>query len=248
MSNTHNGRLRKYFRHVGWSHPAHCPVLRTQIVHGWPASPSALDPVLQPYFKLRHEFSVQADFVFRGTWLVVPGDLRESLIRIAHEGHQGMVRTKKRLREIYWWPKMDLSVANKISACQLCLSLDKTAKTSTPPLQHVPLPWDKLAIDIVDPFKTAVWDCLYALTLIDYYSKWPEVAFTGSVATKQVTSFLTSVFNRHSNPTTIMSDNGPQFTSPEVPSWKRETLSTFILRYTVPPCCKWNHWTFPESA
>ena len=105
---------------------------------------------------------------------MVPGELRESLIRIAHEGHQGIVRTKQRLREMYWWPRMDTLVEQKITACQLCLSLDKTAKTSAVPLQPVPLPsapWEKLAMDIVGPFETAVWDCRYALTLTDYYSK-----------------------------------------------------------------------------
>uniref|UniRef100_A0A3B3RYT1 Gypsy retrotransposon integrase-like protein 1 n=1 Tax=Paramormyrops kingsleyae TaxID=1676925 RepID=A0A3B3RYT1_9TELE len=200
---------------------ASCPelsALRMQISRSWPASLSALDPVLQPYYKLRAELSVQADFVFRGARLIVPGALRDSLVHIAHEGHQGIVRTKQRLRDIYWWPKMDINVMDKIAACQLCLSLDKTTKVSQVPLQPVPLPsapWEKLAIDIVGPFETAVWDCRYAITLTDYYSKWPEVAFTASITTKQVTSFLTTVFSRHGNPTTIVSDNGPQFTSPE---------------------------------
>lgn len=217
---------------------SHCPelsALRTQIGRGWPPSPSALDPVLHPYYKLRHELSVQADFVFRVTRLVVPGVLCESLVRIAHEGHQGMVRTKQHLREIYLWPKMDTFVADKMYACQLSLSLDKTAKTSAVTLQPVPLPsapWEKLAIDIISPFETAVWDCRYALTLTDYYSKWPEVAFTASVATKQVTSFLTSVFSRHGNPTTIVSDNGPEFTSPEFAAFLKERDITHI-RTTV---------------
>ncbi|KAI5085965.1 hypothetical protein C0J45_23073, partial [Silurus meridionalis] len=74
-----------------------CPepsALRTQMVRGWPPSSVTLDPVLRPYYKLRHEFSVQDDFVFRGSRLVVPAELRKSLVCIAHEGHQGIVRTK----------------------------------------------------------------------------------------------------------------------------------------------------------
>ncbi len=62
---------------------ARCPelsALRSQIAYGWPPSPAALDPVLRLYNKLRHEFSVQADFIFRGSRLVVPGELRESLV------------------------------------------------------------------------------------------------------------------------------------------------------------------------
>lgn len=88
---------------------------------------------------------------------------------------------------------MDTLVAEKITACQLCLSLDKNAKASAVQLQPVPLTsasCEKLEIDIVGPFETAVWDCQYALTLTDYYSKWPEGAFTASVATKP---YLSSV-------------------------------------------------------
>ncbi len=131
------------------------PALRSQIACGWPPSPAALDPVLHPYYKLRHEFSVQADFIFRGLRLVVPGELRESLVRIAHESHQGIVRTKLRLHEIYWWPKMNKLVEEKVTNYKLCSSLDKTAKASAVPLQPVTLPsapWEKLVIDIVGPF------------------------------------------------------------------------------------------------
>lgn len=105
---------------------------------------------------------MQDVFVFRGTRLVVPGKLCESLFHTAHVSHQGMVRTKQCLREIYWWPKMDTYVADKIFACQRCLSLVKTAKTFAVPLRPVPLPsapLEKLAINIVGPFETAVWDC-----------------------------------------------------------------------------------------
>lgn len=65
-------------------------------------------------------------------------------------------------------------MAEKITAFHLCLFVDKTAKTSAVPLQPVPLPsgpWEKLSIDILGPFETAVWNCQYALTLIDYCSK-----------------------------------------------------------------------------
>ncbi len=111
-----------------------CPelsALRSQIACGWPPSPSALDPVLRLYYKLRHEFSVQANFIFRGSRLEVPGELLELLVCIAHESHQEIVRTKQRLREIYWWPKMDKLVEEKFTNCQLCSSLDiKHIRTS----------------------------------------------------------------------------------------------------------------------
>lgn len=55
-----------------------------------------------------------------------------------------------------------------------------------------------------------------------------KVAFTVSVATKQVISFLTSVFSRHGNPTTLVSDNGPQFASPEFAAFLKEKNIKYI--------------------
>lgn len=83
------------------------------------------------------------------------------------------------------------------------MSSDKTATVSAAPLQPVPFPsspWEKMAIDIVGPFETASWDCRHLMTLIDYHTKWPEVAFTSSITTKNVTKFLISVFSRFGNP------------------------------------------------
>lgn len=198
---------------------ASCPEitnLRTQITCGWPSSSKGLDPDLLPYYKLRLELCVKDHFVFRDSRLVVPIALRPDLITIAHESHQGVVRTKQRLRELYWWPKMDAEVLSAIRSCQLCQLNDKTAKPRPAPLQPVPLPdgpWQKVAMDIVGPFEFAPPACRYAVTLIDYYSKWPEVAFSQTITTETVTTFLSSVFSRHGNPLSIVTDNGVQFTS-----------------------------------
>ena len=48
--------------------------------------------------------------VFRGERIVAPTELRRRLFSLAHEGHQGMIRTKQRLRELFWWPGMDTDV------------------------------------------------------------------------------------------------------------------------------------------
>ncbi|KAL6467035.1 hypothetical protein MHYP_G00248390 [Metynnis hypsauchen] len=42
-----------------------------------------------------------------------------------------------------------------------------------------------LAMDVVAPFETAIWECRYVLPLIDYHSKWPKVVFVSSVTAQQ---------------------------------------------------------------
>lgn len=209
--------------------------LHAQIAHGWPSSSASVDNILRPYFQLCDELSVQQDYVFRGSCLVVPVMLRHTLVKLVYEGHQGIVRTKQLLRELYWWPGIDYLVKEHIQTCQMCLSSDKTANISAALLQPVPfpsVPWDKVATDVVGPFETAVWDC-YALTLIDYHSKWPEVAFTTSITTQSVITFLSSVFIRYGNPRTIVSDNGTQFKSADFSKFLKESDIRHVLLCTT---------------
>ena len=197
-----------------------CPVLtklRAQLQKGWPSHKATLEPDLQPFFSIRHELAVMNECIVRGTHrLLVPESLQKRLIDIAHETHQGIVRTKQRLRELYWWPKMDCHIETMIKNCTTCRQNDKSTVTHDAPLQPVPLPsaaWEKVSVDIVGPFEIAPPDCRFAITMVDYYSKWPEVAFAPRADTATIIQFLTTVFSREGNPKDLISDNGPQFLS-----------------------------------
>lgn len=166
----------------------------------------AVDKDLRPYSPYippsKDELSVQKDYVFRGSHLLVPVSLRHILVNLAHDGHRGIVCTKQRLQELYWWPGIDSLVKEKVKNCQVCVSSDKTAIVSAAPLQPVPYPsgpWEKVTVDIVGLFETATWDCQYMITLTDYHNKWPEVAFTTLITTQNVIKFLTSVFSQFGN-------------------------------------------------
>ncbi|XP_037555211.1 uncharacterized protein K02A2.6-like [Dermacentor silvarum] len=113
---------------------------------------------------------------------------------------------------------MDKQVEIAIHNCTVCQAADKSAKTAVTPLQPVPLPerpWQKVVIDIVGPTEKAPHDCRFAITLVGYFSKLPEVQFCSHLSTRTVTVFLLSVFSRGRYPDEIVCDNGPQFCSRE---------------------------------
>ncbi len=82
-----------------------CPVLTKLSTYqqtGWPKYKEDVDLHVQPYFPIRHELAVVEGCMVRGTHrLLVPESLQKKLIDLAHESHQGMVRTKQRLRQLY---------------------------------------------------------------------------------------------------------------------------------------------------
>ena len=50
------------------------------------------------------------NIVMRGDRIVMPESVWKHTLRLAHEGHQGMVRTKTRLNGKVWWPQIDKQV------------------------------------------------------------------------------------------------------------------------------------------
>ncbi len=63
------------------------------------------------------------------------------------------------------------------------------------------------------PFNAASADCHFVVTLVDYYRKWPKIAFVSHPTTQAMMQFLSTVFSREGNPKELISDNGVQFTS-----------------------------------
>ncbi|XP_033098556.1 uncharacterized protein K02A2.6-like [Anneissia japonica] len=135
------------------------------------------------------------------------------------------MRTKKRLRQLYWWPRMDIQVENIIKHCKVCIEHNKTvrvSKASMTPIEYPSGPWEKLGLDIVGPCDLLPNQCRFAITLIDYYSKWPEVCFVPKVTTQVVMDFLSGVFVREGYPLELITDHGVQFVSYEMKQFLKQ--------------------------
>lgn len=189
--------------------------------HGFPKSSKDCEPAVKPFFPIRHELSTDGELVIRAeTQVVVPNSLRRDYLERAHSSHDGIARCKQLLRTVAWWPGLDADVTRIVSECERCRCSDKTlsGRVRTEPLQPVELPeqpWAQLGVDIVGPIPSAPADCRYAVTLIDYFSKWAEVGLMASTETVNIIRFLDGVWSREGYPGSLVSDNGTQFTSEE---------------------------------
>ena len=60
---------------------------------------------LQSLYHIREELAVtQEECLLRGPRLVIPSSLTQKVVDLAHRSHQGMVKTKNRLRTRYGFP------------------------------------------------------------------------------------------------------------------------------------------------
>ena len=138
---------------------------------------------------------------------------------IAHEGHQGLVKTKQLLREKIWFPKIDEEVKKLINNCMACQA--NSPASHPDPLQMSPLPpelWHTVHMDFCGPFLTEE----YVLVVIDAYSRFPEVDVVSSTAAKGTISKLERIFSTHGIPRVVRTDNGPPFTSHEFKAFMDE--------------------------
>ena len=164
------------------------------------------------YAPIAGELCVIGKLVLRGTRILLPTKLRAQALGLAHEGHLGIVGTKQKLRTKVWWPGMDKAAERY---CRTCHGCQLVARPDPPePLKPTPLPqgpWEDLAVDIMGPLPSGH----YLLVVVDYYSRYYEVAILPSTTTGKVIECLEDIFSRHGLPISLKSDRGPQFISDE---------------------------------
>ena len=205
--------------------------LRQQIPRPWPRRYSECVPELQPFYRCREELAVLDDVVLRGGRVLVPEALRSRLVELAHEGHQGIVRTKQRLRDMYWWPGMDRVAEEQVKSCQICSLADKTASPRHAPLHPVPFPdepWSKLGLDFIGPMAGGRPGQRFAIVSIDYHSKWIEVGFCQHPTSEVVIQFIDKLACREGYPKEIVSDCGSAFTSERFTTYLRNIGVTHV--------------------
>ena len=88
---------------------------------GWPAWPATVtDKQLQPYSSKRDELSLEDEILLWGRRVVVPPQVRDTVMEEAHSAHIGIARIKSLTRQLVCWPKIDLDLEAKVRNCSVC--------------------------------------------------------------------------------------------------------------------------------
>ncbi|XP_055623701.1 uncharacterized protein K02A2.6-like [Toxorhynchites rutilus septentrionalis] len=175
--------------------------IKTQV---WPSS-------LFAYQAFSKELGVIQGVVVRDDRIILPSKLRQRALDIAHRGHPGVVSMKRNLREKVWWPYMDRDVEHRVQECAGCASVSSQGPPE--PMHRKEMPnraWQDLAIDFL-----SAKECATFLVLVDYYSRFLSVTEMKSTNARKTIEVLESVFNEHTYPETVRTDNGPPFASEE---------------------------------
>ena len=171
------------------------------------------DPDITPFFRVRSELYTVEDVVFRLNQIVIPRNLQRKVVKSAHSlGHFGMSKTKRMLREKYWFPKMNDIVESIVGQCFECQVTTKQNRKEPVKMTVIPeKPWEVVSVDFGGHFP----DGHYNLVAIDKRTRYAEVETIHSTAAKPTMKKLKKMFATHGTPKRIEGDNRPPFTSKE---------------------------------
>ena len=89
---------------------------------------------LSNYSRVRDTLTVNKSgyLVMRDYRIVVPRTLQHRVVELAHEGHQGICKTKALLRTKVWFPGVDTAAEEAVKRCIPCQA--NTTRRETEPL------------------------------------------------------------------------------------------------------------------
>ena len=185
-----------------------CRQLISFCLNGWPEKSQLKGPV-KKFHAVSSQLSVEDGLLMRGSRIVIPSYLRQDMLHLIHEGHQGIVKCRERARHSVWWPGLSTQLEDLVYNCPVCVKERVQRPEPLSPTKFPSRPWQKLGTDLFD------WKGSKYLLVVDYFSRFVEISKLSGETCGEVVRHMKSIFARHGVPEELMSDNGPQFAASE---------------------------------
>ena len=183
---------------------------------GWPVRDGGVSPEIRPYFSFRDELIPEDGVILKGDKIVVPTSLQQDYAQQVHRGHIGLEATKRRAKDIMFWPTMNRDIEKLVEQCGICNSLKHHQQRE--PLMPYPVPNRPWAIVGTDLFE---WRSHTYLITVDSYSGWFEINTLTNTSTAMIVKKLKGHFARFGIPDLLISDSGSQYESREFQDFKK---------------------------
>lgn len=88
-------------------------------LRGWPKIDNNSLELIH-YYRRRNEITIENGCLLLGTKVIIPKVLQSEVLRLFHEEHVGIVRTKMLMRSYCWWPRINEDIEQFIGSCEIC--------------------------------------------------------------------------------------------------------------------------------
>lgn len=176
----------------------------------------------QLYFKATPLPGRKHAFPFRK---VVPESWKSRVMDESHAapsaGHLGVSKTKARICQRYFWPKMGHDIERYVRSCGVCLQSKSRNGVKNQGLmgkfKFANAPFQMISMDFIGPLTSSSQQNTVILVITDWFSKFVSLfPLRRATAAKVVEVLERQIFLQFGVPEVVIMDNGKQFVSKEL--------------------------------
>jgi len=173
--------------------------------NGWPKNINRnITGEIKHFFKLRYDITVQDDLVYLDNKIIIPKNLRKTILTLLHETHLSAHKQKFLAKSIFYWLGINSDIFNFVEDCSLCQKFKRNQIKQTLINHEIPkAPFLKIGMDIAE-YKGSNY-----LIVVDYYSRWLEIIEIRHKDSSTIISKLKPLFSKFGIPVEIIADNMP---------------------------------------
>ena len=170
------------------------------------------DPDLKKFNGVFEQLYIEDEVIYFGSRVVIPTVQHLRLLTELHYSHIGVVKMKETVRRYFWWPGITRDIEAIAAKCEGCRKYRK----KPPPAPLCPWPYSRRPME-----RVHIDYCEYKgkmiLVMVDSFSKkiWTRLMMSDTTAYKTLAVLFGWFCEQTGFPTTLVSDNGPQFASKE---------------------------------
>ena len=143
--------------------------------------------------------------VYQDNRIIVPKALRNFVLEKLHSSHSGISKTRMLAQQTYFWPGISRDISNLIANCEACLTKLPSQHEIVQEYHNAIRPMQAVSLDLFDHAGND------HLVMVDRFSNFLWTARLTKTTTAAVTKTINAWFLEFGYPSTIISDNGPQF-------------------------------------
>lgn len=122
----------------------------------------------------------------------------------------------QRAKQSVWWPGLSSQIGELVLRCTACIKERANAREPLIPSELPDRSWQKLGA-VLFVLKNNNY-----LLVVDYFSRYVEIAQLSLTRSTDVIVHLKSMFARHGIPEILVTDNGPQFSGAHMSAFAAE--------------------------
>lgn len=176
----------------------------------------------QLYFKTKPLPGQAHAFPFRK---VVPESWKSRVMEEGHmeptAGHLGVSKTKSRICQRYFWPRMGHDIEKYVQSCGVCLQSKSRNGVRSQGLmgkfKFANAPFQMISMDFIGPLTSSSQQNTVILVVTDWFTKFVSLfPLRRATAAKVVEVLERHIFLQFGVPEVVIMDNGKQFVSKEL--------------------------------